>query len=53
MLPEKDLTVAQRVTELAQKLALLLTFLASQKELRGIESKISEIVLKMRQSWEI
>jgi hypothetical protein len=41
MLPEKDLPAAQCATKWTHKLALLLTFLASQEEARGIESRIS------------
>jgi hypothetical protein len=43
MLPEFDLAAAQCAIEWAQKFALLLIFLPSQKEVEGIESKESKM----------
>jgi hypothetical protein len=50
MLPECDLAAAQRVTEWAQKFALLLIFLASYKESEGIFCKDDNITEEILQS---
>jgi hypothetical protein len=50
MLPECDLTAAQRATEWAQKFAFLLIFLHFQKEAEGIESRVSKMIEQILQS---
>jgi hypothetical protein len=50
MLPEKDLVAIQYGIEWARKFALLLIFLPSQYEVKGIASKDSKIMGEILQS---